>query len=322
MDKPGSRSTADSSARPGVKYRLLTAVKKHAGLLALLREFQSGGFHRKLTRDPLNPSLHLAYALHAAKRGKNYLAFAELKTAALLGAELGQIQSLAPTFRQALPPRAILNHNQYFRFETLARALATRTGDAAASVLDVGGGHGYLAAFLPDIPYCLAEPSVNGISGVDLPFADRAFDYVISCHVLEHVEPSQRDRFLDQLVAKAKRGVILLNPFDVPGTSVDERLRLFIDITGAQWAREHLECSLPRVDDLTAYAASRGLALEVRPSGTVTTTTALVFLDYFAAKVGNPAAYRRINEFFNTRCMDIQDSSSYPTAYLIHLDKP
>jgi 2-polyprenyl-3-methyl-5-hydroxy-6-metoxy-1,4-benzoquinol methylase len=63
--------------------------------------------------------------------------------------------------------------------------------DAPIKVLDVGGGHGQLASFLPEASYCLAEPSVNGISGADLPFADRSFDYVVSCHVLEQIPEVQ-----------------------------------------------------------------------------------------------------------------------------------
>ena len=62
-----------------------------------------------------------------------------------------------------------MNHNRYFRFETLSRKVQELAGGETVSVLDVGGGDGELAQFLPQVGYFLAEPGVNGISGESLP---------------------------------------------------------------------------------------------------------------------------------------------------------
>lgn len=280
------------------------------------------GFVEKIAEDPLNANLHLRYAVHASKRGRPYLAYAELKTAEYLGAGREQVAKHAAAFRNALPDLKYMNHNQYFRFISLSSEILTRRGKAELSVLDVGGGQGELASFIPDVSYCLAEPTVNGISGTNLPFPDHSFDYVVSCHVLEHIPCDERETFLDQLLSKSRRGVILLNPFHVDGIHVEERLRLFIEITGAQWAQEHLDFILPRVDDIKDYAVSRGLQFFAKPYGTMTTTTAFVFIDYFAAKSGFYDDWQKVNAFFNQKYTEILNSAEYPTAYLIYLGWP
>lgn len=276
----------------------------------------------RIAEDPLNPETHLQYAIAAAKDRMPYLAYAELKTAAFLGADSALVERYAGAFQSALPDPTNMNHNQYSRFAALAAEIRARSGAEGASVLDVGGGQGQLAAFIPNAAYCLAEPSVNGISGIELPFPDRSFDYVVSCHVLEHIPPESRDPFLNQLVAKARRGVILLNPFRVPGTYVRERLELFIDVTGAQWAQEHLDCSLPTVDDVRAYAERHGLEFSARPNGTLTVSAAFVFVDHFAHHAGRRDEWNKVNAFFNRNFTSLLDSAEYPNAYLVYLGRP
>lgn len=275
----------------------------------------------RLTQDPLNAALHLEYAIQANRQGKPYLAYAELKTAAALGASPNKIAGLVEKTLAALPPADEMDHNQYFRFASLAEAITRRAGSDELTMLDVGGGQGQLAAFLPQASYCLAEPSVNGISGTALPFPDRAFDLVVACHVLEHIPPPSRDLFLDQLLAKSRTGVILLNPFAIESTHVEERLRLFVEITGAPWAREHLEHSLPRLETIKDYAQRRNLEIEIEPNGNVTTSTALVFGAYFAAKAGMLDEWKQVNRFYNREFMQILHSNETPNAYLIYLGR-
>jgi hypothetical protein len=275
-----------------------------------------------LAQDPLNASLHLEYAIEASRTGAFYLAYAELKTAEYLGADRRETGALLEAFRRVLPDPLTMNHNQYFRFISLSSEIVRRAGGTDFSVLDVGGSDGRLAAFVPDASYCLAEPKVNGISGTELPFAERAFDYVASCHVLEHIPPARRTFFLDQLLLRARRGLLLLNPFEVEGTHADERLRLFVEITNADWAKEHLDCTLPRIDDVKNFANERGLEISVKPNGTITTSVAFVFVDYFAAKAGCYEDWKKVNAFFNEKYTNILDSAEYPNSHLIYLGWP
>ena len=155
-----------------------------------------------------------------------------------------------------------------------------------------------------------------------MSFPDHSFDYVVSCHVLEHIPLSERETFLNQLLSKAKHGVILLHPFHIENTHVNERLKLIIEITGAEWAKEHLECTLPKMQEIRDYAADKKLQLDVKPNGTLTTSLAFVFVNYFATKSSLYDDWKKLNTFINEKYIDILDSSEYPNAYLIYLGWP
>lgn len=274
----------------------------------------------ELRRRPIDPELHFSLGKTLLRAHDWPLAAAELRSAITLGKERDAAWSWLQQAETRLPRLTRLEHNQYHRYQTLAREVSREDDASGVSVLDIGGGKGYLAQFLPRVDYCLAEPSVNGISGVDMPFTKQSFDYVVSCHVLEHVPPGERVQFLDKLCATARRSVILLNPFHVDGTSASERLRFLLRVTGAAWAREHLECGLPFLDDLEKFAQQRGISYEVRPNGSITTSTALVLLEHFAKKSLRIAEFEQVCEFFNTQMLDLSTSEQFPNAYLVRFD--
>ena len=93
-----------------------------------------------LTGDPLNASLHYQHADFASKAGNLYLAYAELKTAQTLGAKAETVERELSDLRQSLPNPKSMNHNQYFRFVSLAAEIVSRAGASNVSILDVGGG--------------------------------------------------------------------------------------------------------------------------------------------------------------------------------------
>ncbi len=278
-------------------------------------------FIKAITNTPLDADIHLQYAMFLTEINNHYLAFAELKTASYLGADENNLSSLFETARNNIPDPSFLNHNLFYRISTLSKEISDISKNKDMSVLDIGGGEGILASFVPNANYCLAEPRVNGIDGINLPFENKSFDIVVACHVLEHVPIDQRTAFLNQLVSKSNKSVILLNPFEVQNTFVTERLKLLIQITDAWWAKEHLECSLPKLDDIVTYANNHGLKISIKPNGTMTTGFALTFMDYFAGKAGLKNEAKMINKFFNDHYMNLMDSNDYPIGYFIHLEK-
>lgn len=312
----------------------------------------------RIKSEPLNAEYHVKLAGFLEKANNVYAAIAEYRTALALAYHDSEIQlALAKAYYMAgcgalavreceellrgssvklkedasnllvkagqLKQSSLLNlsHNRYYRLKSIADHIRSLYPDNMLSFVDVGGGDGALCLFLPTSKYVLAEPTVNGISGTDLPFAEGFFDVVVSVHTLEHVPDLERDRFLDRLVSTAKRHVLLLNPFLLNGVDEKRRLELILELTSADWAREHLDCALPSLEEVKRYAVKRGLGIKVWPNGNLYTTLALVFLEHYAAVAGKWQDLEKVNVFFNELPLDILTSPSTPTSFIIELDK-
>lgn len=216
-------------------------------------------------------------------------------------------------------PLETLDHNRYFRLKTLAEAVARLAVglEGRPSVLDIGGGDGMLALFLPDVDYVLAEPGTNGLSGESLPFDARSFDVVLACHVLEHVPADAREGFLETLCRVARRHVVLLNPFRPAEETRDAWLELVAATTGAPWAHEHLACGFPSLDFVTDFAARRGLPCQVEPNGMRLVSTLHVLLSHYAALARRSADLPRINALLNAVPGESLHDREMATAWLV-----
>jgi hypothetical protein len=212
-------------------------------------------------------------------------------------------------------PLDVFNHNRYFRLKTIADHIRSLYGGEDIALLDVGGGDGALSLFLPEARYVLAEPATNGISAD--AFAPKFFDAVVACHVLEHVSGDARSAFLEMLSSRARKHVLLLNPFFDPDGFVTERLKLIIELTGAQWAKEHLDCALPGLDEVEQFAADHKYDCKVYPNGSLPTTLAMVFLDNYTKF--RKDEMKRINHFYNTLIYDRLICPEFPTAHLVEI---
>ncbi len=272
--------------------------------------------------NALDSHFHLELARKYYDAGNYFTAWAELKTAECLGLDQEVYDEYREEYWGKIPELTAMNHNQYYRFHTLSEEIKKRkpTSDTHYSVLDVGGGFGELASFINDSNYCLVEPLINGIDGLEIPFENESFDLVVSCHVFEHIPEEEREAFLDQLVSKCKKGVILLNPIHVDNTHDVEALELIVDISDAYWAKEHLDCGLPTIESVASYAEKKNLKFSYSPNGTITTAMALVFFDFSGRHLGLDS-YEKVNRFFNTKYSHMLDSEDFPNAGLFYLEK-
>ncbi len=213
------------------------------------------------------------------------------------------------------------DHNQFYRLKSISDHINSIKKNEHISVLDIGGGEGLLSLFLPELNYILVEPDVNGISNTELQlFTNIKFDIIVSCHVFEHVEDNKKKSFLDSICSLSKDKVILLNPFKLVPERSNKHLDLIYKMTGYKWAKEHLECGLPSLELVEKYAEQNKYNYKCYPNGLFSTTTAYVFLNYFAALSKKYTELNEINFLFNTELTKrMVDCDSDPTGYLIEL---
>lgn len=301
---------------PMVHWKLGEFYERNANFVAAVAEYRTS-----ITFGNNDPSrfLHLA---------RIYLTLGQVEAASeiigqLLQGEFGPHtnfhaeklnEQLKNTPSQSLK---LLNHNNFYRLQSLKEYIEDVTETKHFSLVDVGGGIGELALFLPDAYYVLAEPGVNGLAA-PLPFEPNSFDIVVCCHVLEHIPLEDRDTFLDNLCKMAKQKVILLNPFS--SQFATEWSQLIYDITRAGWAKEHVDCIVPELSHVEKYAESRGYSYKVLPNGMSELAIALVFVEHYARLSGKMDEYKKINDMLNNTHMSSFASAQSPNAYLIEFD--
>jgi SAM-dependent methyltransferase len=103
-----------------------------------------------------------------------------------------------------------------------------------------------------------------------LPFADRAFDCVLSLDLLEHVPVEQRAAVVAELRRTARRRVVVGCPVFEGWDRWESRLLGVYRRSGKKmpgWLLEHRERGLPRQDELLRIAAAPGWT--VRAEGNV-----------------------------------------------------
>ncbi|MGF9915641.1 hypothetical protein ABEX47_23295 [Paenibacillus ehimensis] len=123
---------------------------------------------------------------------------------------------------------------------------------------------------------------------------------------------------MDSLCNIAKEKVILLNPFDYEDSS--DWLNLIYEITEANWAKEHAECTMPILEDMERYAQSRGYWHKIIPNGSKMLSISLVFMEHYANMLGRQNELNKINNKLNTINLDDLISEKSPNAYLIEFD--
>jgi hypothetical protein len=89
----------------------------------------------------------------------------------------------------------------YQRLRLVANVILVQHPANPVRMLDVGGGEGALALFLPEVDYVLAEPTVNGLLGQARYLGEQQFDVVVACHVLEHIPEPDKPEFLSDLAS-------------------------------------------------------------------------------------------------------------------------
>jgi hypothetical protein len=159
----------------------------------------------------------------------------------------------------------------------VADAVRAAMGTPRLRVLDVGGFHRTpdgrimlpLIQFLSS-DWAIATDVADGVlpdyvraSGSALPFRSETFDLVVTCDTLEHLPPTDRPAFVDELLRVAACAVHLMAPFDNEQTQRAEQiLRDYLTARGCahRQLEEHFEQGLPSALQLRSQLVDRRLA--------------------------------------------------------------
>ncbi len=154
--------------------------------------------------------------------------------------------------------------NWLVRYAVVAADLDLPAGDGAFSVLDVGCGPVGLSCVFPQTRFAGQDLEFPGrvpdtmfairTAPGPFPWADGAFDTVISLDALEHVPGDQRASFIAECSRVAARRVFLSCPTS-EGTSNDEFFeRMYRDagVEAPAWLDEHAEFGLPAPQEIEA----------------------------------------------------------------------
>src|SRR3989344_7674596 len=89
------------------------------------------------------------------------------------------------------------------RYWIIAHILSSVAGENV-KLLDVGGKKGLLRFFglKPTVIDMEESDEPNFVQGnaLDMPFGDKSFDVAVSCDVLEHIETSDRRKFIAEML--------------------------------------------------------------------------------------------------------------------------
>lgn len=155
------------------------------------------------------------------------------------------------TFRKYL-----MGLDSYERHTIVSRILSERQ---SKTVLDVGGHAGYLQKFLKSFRVIALNVDDSGdirYGGHLLPFADNAFDAVVSLDVLEHIPSPQRHPLIQEMIRVANKDVIFCTPLGTEyHCNIEKELNdaWFMEFEEDHpMLREHIANGLPTLHEMEA----------------------------------------------------------------------
>ncbi len=205
--------------------------------------------------------------------------------------------------------------DHYARYR-LAADVVLATAGPDARVLDLGGGPGSLQAFLPDAAVTSTDieapsswhaqaPSLVLADGAALPFADDAFDVVVTLDTLEHVVPASRAAFLEEVARVAGRWALVVCPFDTPGVAdADIALRAYVrnrfapDLPTIAILDEHIGYGHPDLDASRDRLARHGPVATI-PSGRLDRWFAGMLAFFHLLALGDDEPVEVVQRFYN-----------------------
>lgn len=215
-------------------------------------------------------------------------------------------------------PEALgLPFDQYQRYATAARVVESLGGWEGHRVLDVGGAPGFLELFFDNAEVAVVDRyGTHGgnfivADGAKLPFADDAFDIVVSLDTLEHIPAQFRSAFLSECQRVAADIVVLSAPHATEGVVLAETaLQAFVTARFGEvfvTLQEHSDNGLPLVEDTLGALSANGWHAARLPSGYLPRWLMGMVLHHELLAVGLPHL-PELHRFYNER-QSLQDNA-------------
>lgn len=187
-----------------------------------------------------------------------------------------------------------LSWDRYVRLKAAADVIK-KLGDRKTKILDVGGYDGALALFLPEYCIDLIDPATTGASLLGESVKEQSYQLTAAIDVLEHIKPSQRAAYLEELSRATERTIIL----NYPCRQSEEAQRLILEATDNQLIREHVRWGLPDTDWVLSTMADLRFQGHVVPYASVAIWLGQYLLLNLAPEVA-PA----LNRYLIEHCAD------------------
>jgi ubiquinone/menaquinone biosynthesis C-methylase UbiE len=214
-----------------------------------------------------------------------------------------------------------LPFDQYQRYNITQEIIQVIKADQGGKikVLDVGGcadrrdGMGH---FLP-ISFFLPEDDIAVVDVVDfkdpvyvkgdgstLNFSENSFDVVVCNDVLEHILPSNRKKFIENLIRVSKAFVILSTPHKTKVNELAEHhlLHFIQKRLGAvhEQLKEHIHLGLPGKEEVEEILKESGVVFFSFPSGNIYRWFLMMVLKHYIMGFSdNDQLHRKIDRFYN-----------------------
>lgn len=222
------------------------------------------------------------------------------------------------------------------RYAPVARLVLDEDGRLPVSLLDVGSGSVGFACVGADEPFVGLDVDFRGPLAAamipvrsrpgPLPFADAAFDTVISLDVLEHVPPPERRGFVAEIARVAARRAVVVCPCD-EAAPLDEMLRRMYARRGEaspEWLWEHAEHGLPTraaVADACAGVAGFRASPVAMPNGLVSLMAVVADTDPELAPLARDEVAGRAGLWADLFCLSA-DHGGYRVGWLLEREEP
>ena len=218
----------------------------------------------------------------------------------------------------------------YQRYQ-LASEMAALLGPQR--VLDVGGllgdRDGHLATtrdFFPRPEQVLTtdlrpadHPSHRPAAAWKQPFADKAFDLVLSLDVLEHLAADRRPAFMAELDRLARHWILLGAPFADPAVEAAEQALADSVMAARPFLLEHRRLGLPEAGEVeNFFAVERGYSLVGLPNGELSRWSAMQALTQLVFALGTASTWQDFNRCYNRHGYRFdQRKPAYRTLWLV-----